>query len=201
MLNKKQATKLAKEIISNITNVTTSECPAGSGYFTLTKYDYTLNNGEPITLQLVIEVCEYENNLDKHHYYGIYYIPEINDGDNIGDSDWEYTKHCNVNELAHILILLEITFSKDYLWQLYQDTINPDADIRSEIQITSEELKELLKKYCKNKNMKKPDFVELTIMLLDYWLLDDDLSTACAHSNLITSIEDKIIELGKSYDT
>lgn len=200
MLNKKQATKLAKEIISNITNVTTSECPAGSGYFTLVKYDYTLNDEESITLQLAVEVCEYEDNLDKHHYYGIYYVPEINGGDNIGDSDWEYTKHCNVNELAHILILLEIAFSKNYLWQLYQNIIDPDAAIYSEIQVTSERLKELLEKYCKDKNIKKPDFVELTMMLLNYWSLDDDLSTACAHSDLTMSIEDKIIELGKSYD-
>lgn len=114
-----KALQLAKTVIANIDHVTTTENPRGSGYFIICSNNYK-DDGD-LTLQLAFEVCEYEDDIDKHQYYGVYNVPEIDGGDNIAESDWEYTKNCDAEELANIFLEFEKTFTREYLYKLYKE--------------------------------------------------------------------------------
>lgn len=48
-------------------------------------------------------------------------------------------------------------------------------------------------------SLRRNDFVDLTLLLLEYWSLEDDLSSAFANSEISFDIEEKIIELGNKY--
>lgn len=72
--------------------------------------------------------------------------------------------------------------------------------IHEQIQNIAFNLIERLEAYKKTVNLRREDFAELTLMLLDYWSLDDDLSTAKACEDISTRIEDKVIELAEKYD-
>ncbi len=114
---------LAKDIINGINHVTTADNPSGSGYFTIFEQSFKNIYGDDITLQVAIECRLYEDELDHHLYYGLYSIPEISDGDDIGESDWSYTKEDNVEQLANLIEDLCKTFTRNYLWNLYKNTI------------------------------------------------------------------------------
>ena len=119
-MNKKEALTLAKEIVSCITSCGS---PGGSGYFIIAQHDYYDDDTKDyvITLQVAIEVCKYKDDADGRLYYGVYSVPEVCGGDNIADSDWTFTEHCRVKEVADIIYELEKTFTQDYLWLLYTE--------------------------------------------------------------------------------
>ena len=120
-----EALELAEGIVSCIDHITTSENPRGFGYFLLT--EHTFNNdeteNEDLTLQLAVDVCKYKDPNDDHLYYGVFYVPEVDGGDNLDQSDWMYTDHCTAKELADVFMELERIFTADYLWKLYKESI------------------------------------------------------------------------------
>ena len=71
--------------------------PSGSSYYILKTYTAE----DAIDLRLIVNACKYRN--DDKTYYGIYSVVEIDGGDNICDSDWEYTNDCKLSSLRKVL--------------------------------------------------------------------------------------------------
>lgn len=76
-----------------------------------------------------------------------------------------------------------------------------ESDLYVDIQTTSYNLSDMIQIYSQMVDLRRKDFLELTQLLLSFWSLDDDLSTALEFTNICFDIEEKIIELGKIYDT
>lgn len=111
--------ELAKQIISCIDHVTTSDNPEGSGYFTICENKYIFDD-EEIKLQIAIEGCLYEDPDDHHRYYGLYSFAEISGGPNISESEWDYTDTESELQLSELITTLRLTFTRDYLRKLYK---------------------------------------------------------------------------------
>ncbi len=92
--------------------IAASDCDFGvdchSGYFSVNEQ---IVDGIPV--QTVF--CVNKDNYDGKDVFAIYSIPEIVDGDNIGEADWEYTESLSVEELADKIRRLATAFSaEDY---------------------------------------------------------------------------------------
>ncbi len=90
---------LAKDMIASIDHVTCCENPGGSGYFTLS--EHKLSDGT--ILNLIAELCKYQDDCDGHEYYGLYSVAEIDGGDNITEGEWSYTDNCDEAAVSKIL--------------------------------------------------------------------------------------------------
>ena len=119
----KELFDIASDMIANITHISTKDNPSGSGYYTICEntYDY---NGEEIELELAIECCKYKDETDGRTYYGVYYVPEISGGDDISEPDWIYTEKCSKKQLVEALKELKNTYTRGYLWSLFEKTPN-----------------------------------------------------------------------------
>ena len=89
--------------------------PRGFGYITIESYNYTIEDGEDIQINLFVDVCKYRDNYDGHLYFGIYNCAEIDGGNDIMDHGWEYTKNCSQKELYKTLRAIAKTWNKDAL--------------------------------------------------------------------------------------
>lgn len=123
-MTKAKALEIARDLVANIDHITDEDDPRGSGYISLCQYTYTddtLDDGE-ITLQIAAELCLYKDEATGRKYYGLYYIPEVESGDSFSDSEWDYTNTKNTKQVADLILELYNTFTREYLWELYQKT-------------------------------------------------------------------------------
>ena len=74
---------------------------AGSGFYELQNFEI---DGE--RMELVIEVCQLEDEEDHHGYYGVYYFAGYYDGDSLL-ADWEYTSGLDLAELKEVVSKLK----------------------------------------------------------------------------------------------
>lgn len=115
---------LVNEVIDNIDHISTVENPTGSGYFNLTKTEYTDKDGEEVTLTSFFEVCKYKDDSSKRFYYGVYSGAEVDGGDNICPYEWDYTDKLSKKELKSIIEnLAEKVFSDDEMIRMYNESI------------------------------------------------------------------------------
>lgn len=82
--------ELVETAVENINGI--GVC-AGSGFYELQDFEV---DGE--RMELVIEICRFEDEKDHHGYFGVYYFAGYYDGDSLL-SDWEYTSQLDVVEL------------------------------------------------------------------------------------------------------
>ena len=72
-------------------------------------------------------------------------------------------------------------------------------EIYGQVQEASCNLSDKLNTYSNMVDLKRKDFAELTLLLLEYWSLDNDLSAEKASEDISDEIEEKVIWLAKRY--
>lgn len=120
-MTKAKALEIARDLVANIDHITDADNPRGSGYISLCQHTYThdmLDDGE-ITLQIAAELCLYKDEATGRKYYGLYYVPEVDGGENFSDSEWSYTNTKSVKQVADLILELYNTFTRKYLFELW----------------------------------------------------------------------------------
>ncbi len=122
---KKEEKKTVDEVIKEIAKSAAKELkgdnmiddPRGSSYYNLKSY--ATEDDEDTVLNLCISVCKYRDTADRHLYYGIYSIVEIDGGDDIGDAEWEYTDDVKTSSLEKALREIYDALTDDELKKQY----------------------------------------------------------------------------------
>ena len=98
-----------------------SDINSYSGYYAnLVSYAYPGN----IVLQLTYEVLRYgDDEYNDVGYFGVWFVPCVEGGEDLIDADWMYTNTYNPEELAFILETLAATYTRKYMWQLYTEVM------------------------------------------------------------------------------
>lgn len=111
-----------KDIVSGISGETTDYYSAGSGYYEMC--NHTIKDGdEEVMLDVAFEVVRYKDDTDGHKYFGVYYFPEVECGEMIDQSEWDYTESCSIKELRALLNEIASYFPPERLEELYRESL------------------------------------------------------------------------------
>ncbi len=95
--------------------------PNSSGYYPVKTLHTTDENGEDLTLNLIGDVIKYKKHeYADRDYFGIYNVVEIENKDNICDSDYIYTKSCSQKELYKAFKELFNSVSDKEMYEMYR---------------------------------------------------------------------------------
>ena len=118
-MTKTEFTEIASEIAEELNDPGMIDNPRGSAYYTIRE----CRIDDDTTLNLIVNVCKYKDESTGKKYYGIYNVVEADCGDNICESDWEYTKDCKKSSLIKTLQKIHDTWTD----KVFIDTYNKTA--------------------------------------------------------------------------
>ena len=116
-MTKAQIAEMTSEIVENLKSPDMINNPRGSAYYTIRECVL-----DDIVLNLVVNVCKYKDEVTDKKYYGVYFVAEVDGGDNICESDWEYTDDCKKSSLIKVLQELHDTWTDEVFIDTYNQT-------------------------------------------------------------------------------
>lgn len=107
-------TAIANEIAYDLENASFSVTD-NSGYYTLTSYE------APDGAIVALAVCVNKQEDEGREYYAVYSVVDVDAGEELTESQWDFTETLSVQELERVLNMLASYYPPEVLESLYTD--------------------------------------------------------------------------------